>query len=185
MATKHTAPVPIEGFDTYPSNVELALAWYSPHGAPVAQTLAEPLVGQGRSMRFAFNTSNLAGKHYAAICRAHVKWDLSGCDAVRFMFTPGKAGHHLTLELNIADAEGKNIHDLWGKTLEFAPGDDAPRQVTIAFADLAPNTKLADAPGSPVFKPADVIEVALYAGSGKGVLGHGVFVIDEIAGVVK
>jgi hypothetical protein len=134
-------------------------------------------------LRIAYTTTPDPATHYAPLCRV-AKWDLSGCNAVQFWLKPDGSGRQLTVELNIANAEGGNIHDLWNLKYVPAKGDTTPRLVSIPFSQLVHNTKYANSPKvSPVFKPEAVIEVAFYIGGRNDEPGEGVYGFDEIAGV--
>lgn len=177
--------VVIDNFESYTNDLHVAKAWYKPpHGAPLVQTLDSMNKGGGNhSLKISYRTTGQAESHYAPFCRvAH--WDLSGCNAVRFWLKPDGSGRQLTIELNIANKSGKNIHDLWGMKYLPAKGDTSPRLVTVPFAQLVHNTKYADSPDtSPVFKPGSVIEVAFYIGGRNDEPGDGAYCFDEIMGV--
>ena len=122
--------------------------------------------------------------HHAPFCRV-AKWDLSGGNAVKFWFKSDGSGRQLTFELNLANKEGKNMHDLWSVKHVPATGDTAARIVTVPFAKLVQNTKCADASDtSPVFKPEAVNEVAFCIGSRNDDPDEGVYYFDEIAAVL-
>lgn len=177
--------VVIDNFESYTNDTQVAKAWYKPHhGAPVRQSLDPVNKGGGKQgLRIAYATTEDSATHYAPFCRV-AKWDLTGCNAVQFWFKPDGSGRQLTFELNIANNQGKNIHDLWSMKYVPAKGDTAPRLVLIPFAQLVHNTKYADSPDvSPVFKPGAVIEVAFYIGSRSDAPGEGVYGFDEIVGV--
>lgn len=181
-ATRATKPVLIEDFESYTNSTQLAKIWYRPpHGSPVTQTLDATTKGGGKQgMRIAYTTTAEPATHYAPICRV-ANWDLSGCNAARFWLKPDGSGRQLTFEFNIANKEGKNIHDLWSAKYIPAKGDTQPRLVTIPFASLVQNTRHANSPDvSPSFKPEAVIEVALYIGGRMDSPGEGVYSIDEI-----
>lgn len=177
--------VGIEDFEHYANDQELAKIWYRPpHGGGAVQTLDVKEHASGKyGLRFAYSTSKEDGKQYAAICRVS-KWDLSGTNAARFWLKPDGSGRKLMFQFNIANEQGKNIHDLWD--FEYFPkkGDSAPRLVTVPYAALVHDVKYADSPNtSPVFRPEAVIEVALYIGSRKDEPGDGVYYFDDFAGV--
>ena len=172
----------IEDFESYASDQELAKAWYRPpHGNWVRQSREEKMRHSGRyGLRLEYKTEPGKGKDYVAVCRVH-PWNLAGTDAVRFWVKPDGSGRHLDFEMNIADAAGKNIHDLWSVRLDFEKGDEEPRMETVRFCDLRHNTLYRDSPNvSPVFKPADVIEIAFYIGTPEVRTGDGAFYIDDI-----
>lgn len=177
--------VVVDDFDLYGSDEALAKAWYQPpHGNRTRRT-REPAAGAGGrfALKLGYRTEAGPGKDYAAVCRV-ARWDLTGCDALRFWLKPDGSGHRVTVQLNVADGRGRNIHDLWEATRTLERGDLSPRLVTVPFATLTHNTKHADAPGvSPVFKPADVIEVAFHVGAEPGRYGEGAYVIDSVEGV--
>ena len=177
--------VVIENFDSYTNDTQVAEAWYKPHhGAPVHQTLDSVTKGGGKqSLKIAYATTKEPETHYAPFCRV-AKWDLSGCNAAQFWLKPDGSGRQLTFQLNIANKEGKNIHDLWQTVYLPKKGDTAGRVVTIPFSALEHNVKYADSPDtSPVFKPEAVIEVAFYIGGRNDEPGEGVYYFDEIVGV--
>jgi hypothetical protein len=175
----------IEDFESYASDADLAKQWYQPpHGNWVRQSREENILNSGRySMKLEYKTEPGEGKDYVAVCRIH-PWNLAGTDAVRFWVKPDGSGRHLDFEMNIADSSGRNIHDLWSVRLDFEKGDDAPRMATVRFCDLRHNTLYRDSPNvSPVFKPADVIEIAFYIGASESRTGRGAFCIDDIMAV--
>lgn len=175
----------IEDFESYTNDTQVAKAWYKPHhGAPVRQALDTVNKGGGKQgLNIAYSTTKEAATHYAPFCRV-AKWDLSGCNAAQFWLKPDGSGRQLTFELNIANNQGKNIHDLWSMKYVPAKGDTAPRIVSVPFAKLVHNTKFADSPDtSPVFKPGAVIEVAFYIGARSDEPGEGVYCFDEITAV--
>ena len=182
-ATRRT--VVIEDFESYTNDTQVATAWYKPHhGAPVRQSLDTANRGGGRQgLKIAYTTTGEPATHYAPFCRV-AKWDLSGCNAAQFWFKPDGSGRQLTFEFNIANREGRNIHDLWSVKYVPAKGDTSPRIVSVPFAMLVHNTKFADSPDiSPVFKPEAVIEVAFYIGARSDEAGEGVYWFDEITAV--
>ena len=110
--------------------------------------------------------------------------DTSGCNAAQFWLQPDGSGRQLTFEFNIANREGKNIHDLWSFKYVPAKSDTAARVVTIPFAKLEHNVKYADSPDtSPVFKPEALIEIAFYIGGRNDAPGDGAYYLDEIKAV--
>lgn len=172
----------IDDSESYTNSTQLATIWHRPpHGAPLTQTLDPITKGGGKQgMRIAYATTSDPATHYAPICRV-TKWDLSGCNAAQFWLKPDGSGRQLTFEFNIANNQGKNIHDLWSTKYIPAKGDAQPRLVTIPFASLVQNTKHANSPDvSPIFKPSAVIEVALYIGARPDAPGEGVYYLDEI-----
>ncbi len=174
--------VVMEDFESYTNDIHVAKVWYKPpHGAALRQSLDRDHKGGGKqSLRIAYTTTKESETHYAPFCRV-AKWDLRGCNAVQFWLKPDGSGRQLTFELNIANKEGKNIHDLWSARYVPAKGDTEPRIVTIPFSKLVQNTKHANSPDvSPVFKPEAVIEVAFYIGGRKDEPGEGVYCFDEI-----
>ena len=66
----------------------------------------------GHALKFEYRTEPGDGKFYAAICIVK-NWNLAGFDAVRFWLKPDGSGRELTIQWNVADAKGDNIHDLW------------------------------------------------------------------------
>ena len=80
-------------------------------------------------------TTKSPDKFYSPICRVS-KWDLSGCNALEFWLKPDGSGRAVLVDLNIANSQGKNIHDLWDYVYLPKKGDTAPRIVTVPyFAD--------------------------------------------------
>jgi mannan endo-1,4-beta-mannosidase len=178
-------PVLVEDFDGYDSDAALAKAWYRPpHGGETVQTRAPRAHGGGRwALAFAYKTQPTPERHYAAICRVS-KWDLSGKDALVFWLEPDGSGRQLTVQMNIANAAGHNIHDLWNFVYRPAKGDTAARRVVVPFSALTHETRFADSPNlSPVFKPEAVIEVALYIGSRTDAPGEGRYLFDDFVAV--
>lgn len=177
--------VVIENFDSYTNDAQVAKVWYKPHhGAPVRQLLDPVTKGGGKqSLKIAYATTKETETHYAPFCRV-AKWDLTGCNAAQFWLKPDGSGRQLTFQLNIANKEGKNIHDLWQTVYRPKKGDTAGRVVTIPFSALEHNVKYVDSPDtSPVFKPEAVIEVAFYIGGRNDEPGEGAYYFDEIVGV--
>jgi hypothetical protein len=178
-------PVVVEDFESYASDSALAKAWYRPpHGNQVLQSREENIKNSGRwCLKLEYQTEPGKGGDYVAVCRVH-PWNLAGTDAVRFWVKPDGSGRHLDFEMNIADSSGRNIHDLWSVRLNFEKGDDGPRTETVRFCDLRHNTLYRDSPNvSPVFKPADVIEIAFYIGGPESRASEGIFYIDDIQAV--
>ena len=177
--------VVIEDFESYTSAAQMAKAWYKPpHGVPTHLTLESVIKGGGKQgLKVQYSTTKQPETHYSAFCRV-AKWDLSGCDAFQFWLKPDGSGRQLTVELNISNREGKNIHDLWSSKYVPAKGDTAARIVSVPFAKLVHNTKYADSPDvSPVFKPEAVIEVAFYIGGRSDEPGEGVYYFDDLKAV--
>jgi hypothetical protein len=184
-ATPVTARTVVEDFDSYASDKDLATAWYvPPHGNWLRQTRETVHKAGGKfSVKVEYKTTAEKGKNYAAFCRVH-PWNLAGHKGIEFWWKPDGSGRLLTFEMNIADREGKNIHDLWSKPCPAKRGDTKPRLERIAFSSLVQNTKYADSPDvSPIFKPADVIEIAFYISAKNATPGDGVFYIDDIVAV--
>ncbi|MFN8355675.1 MAG: family 16 glycoside hydrolase [Spirosomataceae bacterium] len=175
----------VENFDDYTSDKQLAKAWYfPPHGGQTIQTLESSIKGGGsHSLRFEYHTTASADKFYSPICRV-AKWDVSGTNAFQFWFKPDGSGLETTVQFNIANKEGKNIHDLWEYKFFPAKGDTTATLITVPFDALVHNTKYKDSPDvSPVFKPEALIEVAWYIGGKKDPSSHGVYYFDELVAV--
>jgi mannan endo-1,4-beta-mannosidase len=184
--TRPAKTVLVEDFETYASDEQLAKAWYKPpHGGAIHQSRESAIKNSGNfSMKVAYSTTRSSDKFYSPICRVS-KWDLSGCDAMKFWLRPDGSGRALLVELNIANREGKNIHDLWDYTYVPQKGDTSPRLVTVPFAKLVKNAKYADSPDtSPVFKPESLIEVALCIAGRSDEPGDGVYYFDDFKGVL-
>jgi hypothetical protein len=174
----------VDNFDTYHSNDELSKNWYQPeHGGKMTQSLDSIIRGGGKfSLRCDYETEKSDANYYVPICRV-AKWDLSGCNGVKFWFKPDGSSREFTIEFNIADKNGKNIHDLWGYKYKTEKGDTASRWVSVPFFSLVHNIQYADSPDvSPTFKPEAIVEVAIYIGGRNDVTGKGTFYFDEIAG---
>lgn len=178
------APLVLEDFESYANDQDLAKHWYQPpHGSWMRQSLSTTYKGQGRySMKYEHRLLNETGKDYSAICIMK-KWDLSPYNTLEFWLKPDGSGRDITVQFNIADSKGANIHDLWQASYKPALGDDKPRIVSIPFADLRQPGWLDKNGKSPVFKPADVIELAAYIHAGDGRFGEGAFYIDDIRAV--
>ena len=177
--------VVLENFESYTNNQQLAKAWYRPpHGGGVRQTLETAIKNEGRqSMKWEYSTTKEDKTHYSPICRV-AKWDASGCNAARFWLKPDGSGRQITFQINIANREGKNIHDLW--EYRYAPkrGETNGRVVTIPFVTLEHNVKYAGSSDtSPVVKPEALIEIAFYIGGRNDEPGEGVYYIDDIKAV--
>jgi hypothetical protein len=174
----------IDNFDSYLDNDQLARAWYKPgHGGQNVRTL-EPLIkAAGKyALKCEYTTTKSDDQFYAPFCRVD-KWDLTGCNGVQFWFKPDGSGRELTFELNCADKNGKNIHDLWDYRYKTEKGDTTSRWVSVPFFNLVHNTKFADSPDfSPNFKPEAVIEVAVYIGGRNDEPGSGCYYFDEFSG---
>jgi hypothetical protein len=187
-ASASPAPRPdalmLEDFESYSSNEDLAKHWYKPpHGAWMQQSLAAPPDAHGnQSLKFDHRLSDQQGQNYSAICIMK-KWDLSPYNTLQFWLKPDGSGREVTMQFNIADAQGANIHDLWQATYKPLPGDKLPRIVSIPFSDLKQPRWLDPVGKSPVFKPADVIELAAYVSAGNGHFGEGAYYIDDIQAI--
>ncbi len=182
---KVTKAVIVDDFESYTNDQQLAKTWYKPpHGGAVHQTRESALKSGGKfSLKVEYTTTKSGDKFYSPICRVS-KWNLAGCNALQFWFKPDGSGRALLVDLNIANAEGKNIHDLWDYTYVPRKGDAAPRIVTVPFSKLAKNAKYADSPNtSPVFKPEALIEVALCIGGRNDEPGEGIYYFDDFRGV--
>ncbi len=175
------ATLVIEDFESYPSDAALAKAWYvPPHGNWMRQSLtARP---GGHALKFEYRTEPGEGKFYAAICIVK-NWNLAGFDAVRFWLKPDGSGRELTIQWNVADAKGDNIHDLWQASYRPEKGDTTPRLVTIPFARLERPGWLDRAGKRVSFAPAHVNELALYVGAPDGPFGQGAYELDDFEGV--
>jgi hypothetical protein len=174
----------IDNFDNYTSNEQLSKAWYKPgHGAPNTRTLEPTAKAGGKySLKCEYTTTKSEDQFYVPFCRVD-KWDLSGCNGVQFWFKPDGSGREMTFQLNIANKDGRNIHDLWEYTYLTEKGNTDGRWVTIPFFNLKHNIKYADAPDvSPTFKPEAVIEAAFYIGGRNDEPGSGTVYFDEISG---
>jgi hypothetical protein len=184
-----TPPIPvglkvIDNFDNYSSNEQLDKVWYKPgHGAPNTRTLEPNIKAGGKySLKCDYTTTKSDDQFYVPFCRVD-KWNLSGCNGVQFWFKPDGSGREMTFQLNIANKDGKNIHDLWEYTYLTEKGNTEGRWVTIPFFNLKHNIKYADSPDvSPTFKPEAVIEVAIYIGGRTDEPGKGTYYFDELAG---
>lgn len=184
--TSSSKVVVVDDFESYTNDQQLAKAWYKPpHGGGTHQALESGIKRGGKhSLKWEYSTTRSPDKFYSAICRV-AKWDLSGCNALQFWLKPDGSGRALLVDLNIANREGKNIHDLWDYTYVPKKGDTTPRIVTIPFTKLVKNAKYADSPDtSPVFKPEALIEVALCIGGRNDEPGEGVYYFDDFLGMV-
>jgi hypothetical protein len=180
-----TNVVIVDNFESYTNDQQLAKAWYKPpHGGAIHQTRESTLKHSGNfSLKVEYSTTKSEDKFYSPICRVS-KWNLAGCNALQFWFKPDGSGRALLVELNVANPEGKNIHDLWDYTYVPRKSDPAPRVVTVPFSKLVKNAKYADSPNtSPVFKPEALIEVALCIGGRNDDPGAGVYYFDDFKGV--
>jgi hypothetical protein len=180
-----TKVVIVDDFESYTNDQQLAKVWYKPpHGGGIRQTRELTIKNSGQfSLKVEYSTTKSDDKFYSPICRVS-KWNLAGCNALRFWFKPDGSGRALLVDLNIANKEGKNIHDLWDYTYVPKKGDTTPRIVTVPFSKLVKNAKYADSPNtSPVFKPEALIEVALCIGGRNDEPGDGVYYFDDFQGV--
>ena len=182
---KITKTVMLEDFESYTEDAQLAKAWYWPrHGGGTRQTIEKTHKSAGRQgLKWEYSTTVEETTHYSPICRV-AKWDASGCNAAQFWLKPDGSGRQITFQLNIANAKGNNIHDLWQTVYVPKKGDRQGRIVTIPFAALEHNIKYADSPDtSPVFKPEALIEIAFYINGRNDEPGEGTYYIDEIKAV--
>jgi hypothetical protein len=131
----------VDNFDNYASSDELSKNWYQPgHGGRATRSLDPDVKGGGKySLRCDYETEKSDNNFYIAVCRV-ARWDLSGCNGVQFWFKPDGSGREFTIEFNIADKNGKNIHDLWGYKYKTEKGDTSPRWVSVPFFSLVHNT---------------------------------------------
>ncbi len=183
--SKPTRTVMLEDFESYVDDAQLARIWYWPrHGGGVRQTIEQTHKSQGRqALKWEYSTTAEDKTHYSAICRV-AKWDASGCNAAQFWLKPDGSGRQITFQLNIANREGRNIHDLWQTVYVPPKGETQGRVVTIPFTALEHNVKYADSPDtSPVFKPEALIEIAFYIKGRNDPPGDGTYYIDEIRAV--
>jgi len=176
----------IDNFDLYPNDEALAKAWYHPgyHGGPMVRTLEANIKDSGKySLKCSYTNLDEPTKYYSPVCRVD-HWDASGSDAVSFWCKPDGSGREFTIQFNIANEEGKNIHDLWETTYILAKGDTNARTIILPYSDLRHNTKYADSPKvSPVFKPESICEVAMYIGGRQNGYGTGAYYFDSIIAV--
>ncbi len=183
IATPKTTRV-VDNFDSYINNEELSKAWYHPgNGGLMNCSLETKLKGAGKhGLKCEYMTEKSDDKFYCSVSRI-AKWDLSGCNGVQFWLMPDGSGREFTMEFNIADKNGKNIHDLWGYKYIPEKGDTSSRMVNLPFSSLVHNTKFADSSGvKMVFKPEAIIETAIYIGGKNDEPGKGVYYFDEIEG---
>ena len=113
--------VVLEDFEGYTNDLQLAKTWYRPpHGGGATQTIERIHTSDGRqALKWEYHTTKDEKTHYSAICRVS-KWDASGCNAAQFWLKPDGSGRQITFQLNIADARGKNIHEVLDMTVEQA-----------------------------------------------------------------
>ena len=178
--------VVVDDFESYTNDQQLAKAWYKPpHGGAIHQTRDSKIKSSGNfSLKVEYSTTKTDDKFYSPICRVS-KWNLAGCNALQFWLKPDGSGRDLLVELNIANAKGNNIHDLWDYKYVPKKGDITPRIVSVCFAKLVKNAKYADSPeSSPVFKPEALIEVALCIGGRNDEPGEGVYYFDDFQGAL-
>jgi hypothetical protein len=137
----------VDDFESYTNDQQLAKAWHKPpHGGGTHQTLESAIKHGGKqSLKWEYSTTRSADKFYSAICRV-AKWNLAGSNALQVWFKPDGSGRALLVDLNIANCEGKNIHDLWDYTYVPMKGDTIPRIVTAPFSKLvnARNWRIVD-----------------------------------------
>lgn len=178
--------VVIENFDSYNNDEELSKAWYHPgyHGGPLVRSLEPKIKDGGKfSLKCSYTNQDDPARFYSPVCRV-AKWDASGCNAFRFWYRPDGSGREMTIQFNIANKDGKNIHDLWEFTYFPVKGDSTAKTVVLPMSDLRHNIKHVDAPDySPVFKPEALIEVAIYIGGRNDKPGTGVYYFDSIEAI--
>jgi len=182
-ATPKTTKV-IDNFDSYTNTEELSKAWYHPgNGGQSICSLESKIKGAGKhGLKCEYVTEKSDDKFYCSVSRI-AKLDLSGCNGVQFWFKPDGSGREFTMEFNIADKAGKNIHDLWAYKYIPEKGDKMARWVNLPFSSLVHNIKSADSPDvSKDFKPEAIIETAIYIGGKNDAPGKGIYYFDEIAG---
>lgn len=178
--------VNLDDFDWYSGNEELAKTWYHPgyHGGPMERSL-EPRIKDGGKFSLKCEYTNLDDptRYYSPVCRVS-KWDASGTDAFRFWYKPDGSGRIMTFQVNIANKEGKNIHDLWEYTYYSAKGDTTGVTVILPYSKLNHNIKYADSPDTnPVYRPGGLIEIALYIGGKDDGPGKGVYYFDSFVAI--
>jgi len=174
----------LDNFDSYTDNKQLSSSWYNPgHGGQNSRSLETSIKGSGKySLKCEYTTTKSDDKFYSAFCRV-TKWDLTGCNGFQFWFKPDGSGRAMTFELNTANKEGKNIHDLWDYKYLTEKDDTAARWVTIPFFNLKHNTKFGDSTDvSTTFRPDAITEVAIYIGGKNDEPGSGVYYLDELSG---
>jgi hypothetical protein len=176
----------LDDFDWYSGNEELAKTWYHPgyHGGPMERSLEPRIKNSGKySLKCEYTNLDDPTKYYSPVCRVS-KWDASGTDAIRFWYKPDGSGRIMTIQFNIANKDGKNIHDLWEYTYSPARGDTAGVTVVLPYSKLNHNVKYADSPDTnPVYRPGGLIEIALYIGGKNDGPGKGVYYFDSIVAI--
>lgn len=176
----------IEDFDSYPNDEALAKAWYHPgyHGGQMVRTLEPKIKDTGKySLKCSYTTQDEPTKFYSPVCRVD-KWNAAGSDAVSFWYKPDGSGREFTIQFNIANNDGKNIHDLWEITYYPEKGDTKAKTIILPYSDLKHNIQYADSPKvSPVLKPESICEVALYIGGRQDGPGTGAYYFDSIVAV--
>lgn len=176
----------IDNFDSYSNDEALAKAWYHPgyHGGPMVRTLEPKIKDAGKySLKCTYRNVDEPTKFYSPVCRVD-QWDAAGSNAVSFWYKPDGSGREFTIQFNISNKEGKNIHDLWEITYFPAKGDTKAKTIIFPYSNLKHNIKYADSPDvSPVFKPESICEVALYIGGRQDGPGTGAYYFDSIVAV--
>ena len=174
----------IDNFDSYSNNMKLSKAWYHPgNGGQMNCSLDSKIKGAGKySLKCEYVIEKSEDKFYSPVCRV-AKWDLTGCNGVQFWFKPDGSGREFTMEFNIADENGKNIHNLWDFKYIPEKGDTMARWVNLPFSGFVHNTKSTDSSDvKMVFKPEAIIETAIYIGGKNDAPGKGIYYFDEITG---
>ena len=176
----------IDNFDSYPNDEALLKAWYHPcyHGGPMVRTLEANIKDAGKySLKCCYTNLDEPTKFYSPVCRVD-HWDASGSDAVSFWYKSDGSGREFTIQFNIANKDGKNIHDLWETTYFPEKGDTSARTIILPYCDLKHNIQYADTPNvSPEFKPESICEIALYIGGRDHGAGTGAYYFDSIIAV--
>ena len=174
----------VDNFDSYSANETLSKAWSHPrHGGKMICSLESKIKGAGKhGLKCEYVTEKSDDKFYCSVSRI-AKLDLSGCNGVQLWLMPDGSGREFTMEFNIADNAGKNIHDLWAYKYVSEKGDKMARWINIPFSSFVHNTKSTDSSDvKMVFKPEAIIETAIYIGGKNDAPGKGVYYFDEIAG---
>ena len=146
-------------------------------------SLESKIKGAGKhGLKCEYMTEKSDDKFFCSVSRV-AKLDLSGCNGVQFWLMPDGSGREFTMEFNIADKNGKNIHDLWDFKYIPEKGDTMARWINLPFPSLVHNTKFAGSSDfSKVFKPEAIIETAIYIGGKNDAPGKGIYYFDEITG---
>ncbi len=188
IRTKGTAFKMIDNFESYASDEALNAKWVHPHhSATLDIRLDATTKGEGKkSLKCTYRLGINGNTNQCSIYNPGAL-NLSACNGLQFWMKPDGSGREVTIELNVADKDGNNVHDFWSYTLKPEKGITESRMVSIPFFSFKHNQKhnqhQADsAEAKPVFRSEAVIGVVISIGGKNEQPGGGVYYFDELAG---